>query len=86
MARWLPGVVAGRKVRAQRLAAWREQRDRLEAAQNANKHAAIVRATEAEQTAWDDYADACADINECADPDCSTEEFHHMYCPAHRPK
>jgi hypothetical protein len=55
--------------------AWRKAHDELDG---------TPESTIAEQDAWDEYATACGDVNECLVPGCDTVCTDYSYCAEHR--
>ena len=74
----IPAMAIGRKIRAKKMAAWRKVWDRMQAD-------ATPRNMWDEQNAWEEYADACADLNECCEFGCHTHSPDYTHCEKHRP-
>lgn len=60
-------------------AAYVEAQTAAEAARGAN----ALRLARLEEEAWDAYADECARLEQCTQPDCLTHSPYRVYCPAH---
>jgi hypothetical protein len=80
----IPGAVIGRKRRAEAMTTWRKAYDALDRATDGNNHGRIIKAAQAEQDAWEEYADACADLNECVEFGCHNYSPDHVNCEKHR--